>query len=144
MPALSGGGVKSRATFRPCRPHRGLMRGGQVALTAWPATRPAQTVNLDFAWRQAQDRGMSLSGIARTLGRRGGLRRAQRLSSRRRAEIARLGARARAESLRLAEVIRNNFEYARVIERLDRPRPVLSETTCRGALPGIYGAQTKD
>ena len=87
---------------------------------------------------------MSLSEAARTLGRRGGLRRAQRLSSRRRAEISRLGARARAESLRLAEVIRNNFEYVRAIERLDPPRPVLSETKCRGALPGIYGARTND
>ncbi len=87
---------------------------------------------------------MSLSEIARTLGRRGGLRRAQRLSSRRRAEIARMGARARAESLRLAEVVQHNFEYVRTIERLDRPRPVLSETTCRGTLPGIYGARTKE
>jgi hypothetical protein len=87
---------------------------------------------------------MSLSEMARTLGRRGGLRRAQRLSKRRRAEIARIGASARAESLRLAEVIRNNFDYVRAIERLNPPRPVRSETTCRGALPGIHGGQTKD
>jgi hypothetical protein len=87
---------------------------------------------------------MSLSEMARTLGRRGGLRRAQRLSKRRRAEIARIGASARAESLRLAEVIRNNFDYVRAIERLNPPRPVRSGTTCRGALPGIHGGQTKD
>ncbi len=55
-----------------------------------------------------------------------------------------MGAAARAQSLRLAEVIRHNFEYVRVIERLDPPRPVLSETTCRGALPDIHGAQAKD
>jgi hypothetical protein len=82
--------------------------------------------------------------MARTLGRRGGLRRAQRLSNRRRAEIARMGARARADSLRLARVIRNNFDYVRAIDRLNRPGPVLSETTCRGALPGIHGVPSKD
>jgi hypothetical protein len=82
--------------------------------------------------------------MAKTLGRRGGLRRAQRLSRRRRAEIARMGARARAESLRLAKVIRNNFDYVRAIERLDPPRPVLSETTSRVALPGIHAAPTND
>ena len=67
--------------------------------------------------------------MARTLGRRGGLRRAQRLSKRRRAEIARIGASARAESLRLAEVIRNNFDYVRAIERLNPPRPRLAHST---------------
>ncbi len=82
--------------------------------------------------------------MARTLGRRGGRRRAQRLSNRRRAEIARMGARARAESLRLADLIRNNFEYVKAMERLSPPAQVLSETTCRGALPGIHGAQIKD
>ena len=87
---------------------------------------------------------MGLSEIARTLGRRGGLRRAQRLSRRRRAEISRLGAKARTESLRLARVIRTNFQYVAVIERLDPPRPVLSETTCRRTLPGIYDAPSKD
>ncbi len=87
---------------------------------------------------------MSLTEMARTLGRRGGHRRAQRLSRGRRAEIARLGARARAESLRLAEVIRINFDYLRVIEAFHPPRPVLSETTSRRALPGIYAVKTSD
>lgn len=87
---------------------------------------------------------MSLSEMARTLGRRGGLRRAQRLSHRRRANIARMGATARMESLRLAEVVRNNFDYVRAIEQLNPPTPVLSETTCRRPLPGLYGAQIKD
>jgi hypothetical protein len=87
---------------------------------------------------------MSLSEMARTLGRRGGLRRAQRLSKRRRVEIARIGASARAESLRLAELIRNNFDYLRAVERLNPPRPVRSATTCRGGLPGIHAGQTKD
>jgi len=87
---------------------------------------------------------MGLSEMAKALGRRGGLRRAQRLSARRRAEIARLGASARAESLRLAEAIRNNFDYVRAIERLNPPRPVRSGSTCREALPGIHGGQTSD
>lgn len=82
--------------------------------------------------------------MAKTLGRLGGLCRAQRLSHRRRADIARMGARARADSLRLAEVIRNNFDYVAVIERLDPPRPVLSESTSRGRVPGIYAAQPKE
>lgn len=86
---------------------------------------------------------MDTSELARTLGRRGGLRRAQRLSRQRRADIARMGAKARAESLRLAEAIRNNFDYVSVIERLDSPRPILSEPASRRALPGIYAAQPK-
>ncbi len=87
---------------------------------------------------------MSLSEMARTLGRRGGLRRAQRLSPRRRANIARMGARARSESLRLAEAVRNNFDYVTAIEQLNPPTPVLSETTCPRTLPGLHGAQIKD
>lgn len=87
---------------------------------------------------------MSLSKMATALGRQGGIRRAQRLSRRRRVEIARMGARARAESRRLAEVIRNNFDYVRVIEGFGPPRPVLSEAAPRRALPGIYAAQTAE
>ncbi len=82
--------------------------------------------------------------MARTLGRRGGLRRARRLSRRRRAAIARMGAKARIESLRLAEIVRNNFAYVKAVEQLDPRPPVLSETTCRRALPGLYGAKSKD
>jgi len=87
---------------------------------------------------------MSLSQMARTLGRRGGLRRAQRLSHRRRVDIARMGAKARMQSLRLAEVVRHNFDYVRALDRLNPPTPVRSETTCRQALPGLHGAQIKD
>ncbi len=87
---------------------------------------------------------MSLSEMARTLGRRGGLHRAQRLSRRRLADIARMGAKARMESLRLAEVVRNNFDYASALDRLSPPPRVRSDTTCRHPLPGVHGAQIKD
>jgi hypothetical protein len=87
---------------------------------------------------------MKISEMARALGRRGGLSRAQRLSNRRLAEIARMGARARGESLRLAGAIRNNFEYVRAIHRLHPPKQVRSESTCSGTLPGIHGTETED
>ena len=86
---------------------------------------------------------MTISEIARTLGRRGGLSRARRLSSRRRAEIARMGARARAESLRLAEAIRNNFDYVGAIHQLHTPKAVRSESTLSKPLPGIYDGEEK-
>jgi hypothetical protein len=85
---------------------------------------------------------VSLKEIARTLGRRGGLRRAQRLSPTRRAEIARMGADARAESFRLAAAIRNNFEYVQAIDQLRPPRPVVPESACRGPLPGSHGEES--
>jgi hypothetical protein len=87
---------------------------------------------------------MQISEMARALGRRGGLSRARRLSQGRLAEIARMGATARGESLRVAEAIRNNFDYVRAIERLHAPRQVRSELTCSRKLPGFYGAETKD
>jgi hypothetical protein len=87
---------------------------------------------------------MTISEIARTLGRRGGLSRARRLSSRRRAEIARMGARARAESLRLAETIRNNFDYVCAVRQLHPPQAVRSESTFGGPLPGIYDGEEED
>ncbi len=78
------------------------------------------------------------------LGRRGGLSRAERLSPERRAEIARMGAEARAESLRLAGAIRNNFDYLGAIERL-RPAPNVGlESLFSGPLPGIYGHDAQD
>lgn len=85
-----------------------------------------------------------MSEIARALGSRGGRSRAQRLSNRRLAEIARMGARERGESLRLADAIRNNFDYLKAIHRLHPPKQVRSETTGRRKLPGIYGAETRD
>jgi hypothetical protein len=81
--------------------------------------------------------------MARALGRRGGLSRARRLSSRRLAEIARTGATARGESLRLARAILTNFDYVNAIRELHPPRPVRSETRCGGRLPGIYGPESE-
>jgi hypothetical protein len=81
--------------------------------------------------------------MAKMLGRRGGLSRAQRLSRRRRAEIARMGGRAREESLRLAEAIRSNFNYLAAVHSLQRPRHVRSESTCNGPLPGLHGRETQ-
>ena len=81
--------------------------------------------------------------MAKALGRRGGLSRARRLSSRRLADIARAGARARGESLRLARAIRTNFDYVKAIRELHPPPPVRSESRCGGKLPGIYGSEIK-
>jgi len=87
---------------------------------------------------------MRTSRMAALLGRRGGLSRARRLSKRRLAEIARMGATARAESLRLAEAIGNNFDYVRAMDRLKPPTQVRPASTCTGPLPGLYGPKTKN
>jgi hypothetical protein len=86
---------------------------------------------------------MELAEIARALGRRGGLSRARRLSKQRLEDIARSGARARGESIRLARAIRANFDYLRAIHELNPPAVVRSESTCRRKLPGIYVAETE-
>ena len=81
---------------------------------------------------------MNTSEIARMLGRRGGLRRAQQLSNARRVEIAQLGSLARADSLRLGRVIRNNFDYVAAMRQLNPPAKVNSESKSARKLPGIY------
>jgi hypothetical protein len=86
---------------------------------------------------------MTNSEIARLLGRLGGLKRAQRLSKPRRAEIARLGSQARADSLRLERTIRNNFDYVAAMDQLRPPRTVSSESTTVRKLPGIYDTTQK-
>jgi hypothetical protein len=83
---------------------------------------------------------MSNSEIARALGRRGGLKRAQRLSKARRVEIARLGSEARSDSLRMERAIRSNFDYVAAMRQLDPPAKVSSEPKASRKLPGIYGA----
>lgn len=85
-----------------------------------------------------------VSRIARELGRRGGVSRSRRLSRQRRAEIALMGAKARAESLRLAGTIRHNFDYLRAVDLLHPPPRVLSESTCNRTLPGIYAHEEED
>lgn len=86
---------------------------------------------------------MELADLARALGRRGGLSRARRLSKQRLEDIARTGAAARGESLRLARAIRTNFDYLRAIHELHPPPVVRSETSCRRRLPGLYAAETE-
>ena len=81
---------------------------------------------------------MNISEIAKKLGQRGGLERARRLSSRRRKEIANLGAGARIESLRLAKAIQNNFDYVAAVHQLHPPLPVVSQPAPNGRLAGIY------
>jgi hypothetical protein len=104
---------------------------------------PRPLVCLDNLLSAKQRSSMTISEIAKTLGRRGGLSRARRLSKRRRTEIARMGARARGESLRLAEAIRNNFDYVAAIHQLHPPRDVRPESVFSGPLPGIYEGQKK-
>ena len=81
---------------------------------------------------------MNTSEIARMLGRRGGLKRAQRLSKARRVEIARLGAQARADSFSLEQAMRNNFDYVAAMRQLHPPATVSSESKAARKLPGIY------
>lgn len=82
---------------------------------------------------------MNYSQIAKQLGRRGGLKRAKNLSKERRSEIAKMGAKARMESIVIARRIRINFAYADAVRALAPRRPrVISTSTCHGPLPGIH------
>ena len=81
---------------------------------------------------------MNTSEIARLLGRRGGLKRAQRLSNARRVETAQLGSQARTDSFRLGRAIRNNFDYVAAMHQLNPPARVNSESKSARKLPGIY------
>ena len=81
---------------------------------------------------------MKYSKIAKELGRRGGLKRAKKLSKDRKKEIAKLGARARTESLQLAKRIQSNFAHLAFINALNPPPKVKSVSTCNEKLPGIY------
>lgn len=77
--------------------------------------------------------------MARTMGRRGGLARARRLSPERRRQIASLGGRARHRSLQAARRIVENLEYAAaVLELRGGPPRVLRMKTFSGRLPGLY------
>jgi hypothetical protein len=81
---------------------------------------------------------MGPSDFARSLGRRGGLSRARRLSPAERTRIASLGGRARRESLSAGRRIDDNFRYLAAIVEL-RPVPLVKRLhSCRGRLPGIY------
>ncbi|MBI2066708.1 MAG: hypothetical protein HYT77_01670 [Deltaproteobacteria bacterium] len=82
---------------------------------------------------------MSIHHIAKVLGRRGGRERARRLSSKRTKEIASFGGRVRAESLKIAKRIEENFRYVQVIRQLTESPPAQSLKTAQGKLPEIHG-----
>lgn len=81
---------------------------------------------------------MSLRNYAKALGRRGGLKRAKRLSGTRRKAIAAAGGHARSESLRLAKRIEVNFRYIEAIREMTNAPTARSLKRASGKLPGIY------
>jgi len=64
---------------------------------------------------------MSMRQLAQQLGRRGGLKRAQKLSAERRKAIAVSGGKARAEAHATAKRIEENFRYLETIRQLKLP-----------------------
>ena len=77
--------------------------------------------------------------MAKALGRRGCLKRAQRLSTARRKQIAALGGNARARSMKAARRLEDNFRYAAAMEALRAAgRSPLRHHHDDGRLPGIY------
>ena len=85
---------------------------------------------------------MHPSAMARSLGRRGGLARARRLSGQDRRRIAAMGGRARRESLLAARRIADNFRYVAVVRELTPAVTVKRLSAFRGPLPGIYPSRT--
>ncbi|MBU0506674.1 MAG: hypothetical protein ABII18_13710 [bacterium] len=81
---------------------------------------------------------MSISKYAKELGRRGGKARAKKLSKGRKAHIAKLGAEARVESLRIAKRIIENFMYWEAVCVLAPLPKVRSVKNVNHKLPGIY------
>jgi hypothetical protein len=87
---------------------------------------------------------MDISSMARALGRRGGRARARRLSPREKIRIARLGARARLQSLRASRRIADNARYAAAMRDLGPVPAIRRLKTFAGPLPGIYRARPGD
>ena len=81
---------------------------------------------------------MNYQDIAKTLGRRGGLKRAQNLPAAEKIRIARLGAKARATSLQAASRIENNFKYLNAILQLNPPPKTKSVKSTNRKLPSIH------
>jgi hypothetical protein len=82
---------------------------------------------------------MDPARMARALGRRGGLARARRLTPEERRRIAALGGKARAESLRAARRIADNFRYEAAVRALrGNAPPIRRLKSFAGPLPGIY------
>ena len=84
---------------------------------------------------------MNTTEMARTLGRKGGRARGQRLSVAEKKRIASLGGKARKQSLQAARRIADNFRYAAAVEELrGQPATVRRLSAFAGPLPGIYPA----
>ncbi len=81
---------------------------------------------------------MDYRDIAKVLGRRGGLKRAQNLSSDEKIRIARMGAKARVASLKAATRIKTNFKYLEAIRQLKPPPKVKSVKSTNSKLPSIH------
>lgn len=81
---------------------------------------------------------MNYRDIAKVLGRRGGLKRAQNLSSDEKVHIARMGAKARVESLKAASRVETNFKYVEAIWQLKPPAKVKSVKTTNQKLPSLH------
>ena len=82
---------------------------------------------------------MNARQMARTLGSRGGRKRALVLSAAERRRIASLGGKARATSLQAAKRIAANLEYAALVQDLrGKSTDVARLRAFEGPLPGIY------
>jgi hypothetical protein len=82
---------------------------------------------------------MTNRSMAQRLGRRGGRRRAARLSAGGKRRIAALGGNARAESFAIARRVAANLRYAATIAELQPGSVVVvRESRPKDRLPGIY------
>jgi hypothetical protein len=79
---------------------------------------------------------MTVSEIARTLGRRGGRARAARLSIDERRRIAALGGKARRDALTATNRVVANLRYAAAMRGLQKAMPVERLSRFDGRLPG--------
>jgi hypothetical protein len=88
---------------------------------------------------------MNAHEAARALGRHGGLKRAERLTSERKSKIASLGGKARARSFAIAKRLRENFDYVAAILELSGPlRTTDRLKSCHERLPGIYRQKNEE
>jgi len=81
---------------------------------------------------------MNYQDVAKVLGRRGGLKRAQNLSSNEKTRIARMGAKARVASLKASARVETNFKYLEAIWQLKPPPKVKSVKSTNSKLPSIH------
>lgn len=81
---------------------------------------------------------MDYQNIAKVLGRRGGLKRAQNLSASEKTRIARMGAQARVASIKAASSVETNFKYLEAIQQLRPPPKVTSVKSTNRKLPSIH------